>query len=124
MYKIVSIIVTYNNRYKFVEKVVNSCFNEGVSLVIIVDNASEVDSELYFVQLEKNDNRIRLIRNDINLGSAGGFKVGISFLFKNIKEDFVWLLDDDNVRQYGSLNSVILKIIRIIILWDLEFKIF
>lgn len=106
-YKITVILVTYSNRKEYVKIVIKAAFNEGVSDIVLVDNASDSVSQKYYDELAKNNSRIHLIRNKKNLGSAGGFKVGISFLLFNLSPDYIWFLDDDNVPQSGSLESLI-----------------
>lgn len=105
--KIVAIIVTYSERHKYVEEVIQKAFYEGVDEIVLVDNASQVESREYYDNLIKADKRVQLLRNDENLGSAGGFKAGIEYVIKNLSPDYVWLLDDDNVPQQGSLKTLV-----------------
>lgn len=101
------IIVTYGNRAFLVKEVINASFEQGVDNIVLVDNASYADCQALYDDLIKDDKRVHLLRNDENLGSSGGFKVGLEYVIKNLSPDFVWLLDDDNVPQQGSLKSLV-----------------
>ena len=50
MMKITAIIVTYSDRFHLLKQVLDSCFEEGVSNIIIIDNNSHKNSK---IQLEK-----------------------------------------------------------------------
>ncbi len=104
---ITAIVVTYSQRSEYVKKVLKAAFDEGIAEVVLVDNFSHRESQLYYDELVKIDHRIHLIRNDKNLGSAGGFKAGIAFLLSNLSPEYIWFLDDDNVPQTGSLSTLI-----------------
>jgi GT2 family glycosyltransferase len=105
--KITTVIVTYANRHGLCEQVITSAFNEGVANIILVDNASATESAQVYEQMALEDKRIQLIRHNENLGSAGGFKAGLKFVAQDLQTDFIWLLDDDNVPQVGSLTALI-----------------
>lgn len=95
--KVVCVIVTYGNRLYTLEKVVDGCLKNGVDKIIIVDNASE--------NIIPDYQRCEVIRLPENIGSAGGYKVGLEHAHKT-DCDFVWLLDDDNVPQENALNDL------------------
>jgi GT2 family glycosyltransferase len=102
-----ALIVTYANRYKFVEQVVEALIREGISTIILVDNASADESKIFYKNLVEKNSKIKLIQHSQNLGSAGGFHSGLEFILNNIISDFIWILDDDNVPDIGSLNNLI-----------------
>jgi GT2 family glycosyltransferase len=102
-----ALIVTYANRYKFVEQVIDALIREGLTSIILVDNDSAEESKSYFKNLIDNNSKIKLIQHSENLGSAGGFHSGLQFIINNINSDFIWILDDDNVPNIGSLNNLI-----------------
>ena len=105
--RVVAIVVTYAKRHEYVEKVMHEVFHEGVSEVVLVDNASQLESRAVYDELVQSEKRIHLIRNDENLGSSGGFKAGLQYALSYLRPDFLWLLDDDNVPQRGSLKSLV-----------------
>jgi GT2 family glycosyltransferase len=101
---IYAVTVTYSDRYNFLEKTVNGAFKAGASKVIIVDNASTIDSKKNMDLLSKKDKRIKIIRFSKNKGSAGGFKKGLEYARKQEDCNFIWLLDDDNVPKKNALT--------------------
>ena len=99
--KINVVTVTYGERFDFLKKTLDAVISDSkVDKIILVDNGSSngtgIDSYI------KNDskNKIVLIRNKENRGSAGGYKAGIAEARKNVS-DYVLLLDDDNVMEDG-----------------------
>ncbi len=73
--------------------------------IIVVDNASSDGSA------EKIKNlfpQITLIKNEKNLGFAGGNNVGIKYALKDGAE-YVWLLNNDAVVEKDSLSSLVHK---------------
>lgn len=102
-----ALIVTYANRYKFVEQVVEALIREGISAIVLVDNASSEESKCYYKKLIESNSKIQLIQHSQNLGSAGGFHSGLEFILNNTNTDYIWILDDDNVPEIGSLNNLI-----------------
>lgn len=74
----------------------------GVCSVIVVNNASD-----YVIDDRIADERVTLLNNTENRGSAGGYSQGIQFAFKNSDADFIWLLDDDNLPDENALSELI-----------------
>jgi GT2 family glycosyltransferase len=102
-----ALVVTYANRYKFVEQVIEALIREGISTIVLVDNASSDESNSYYKNLIETNSKIKLIQHSQNLGSAGGFHSGLEFILNNTNTDYIWILDDDNVPDIGSLNNLI-----------------
>lgn len=101
--RVVAVTVTYGDRWKFLSQVVDSVVNENnLEKLIIVDNAS-VNKKEIDEYVSKNKDKIVLIRNEKNEGSAGGFARGISYV-RNLDCDYVLLLDDDNVAE-GAISQ-------------------
>ena len=103
--KVCVVIVTYGNRFRFLKQVIDACLREGVEKIIVVDNASHPESKNKLKELEsKLRDKIKVIYLDENTGSAGGYKRGLQEAYKCEKCEFIWLLDDDNEPQKGSLK--------------------
>ena len=73
--------------------------------IIVVDNHSTDDS---IIKLESIDN-IFIIKNDSNVGFAGGNNVGIEYALKK-SADYVLLLNNDTVVDKDFLSNLIKKI--------------
>ena len=73
--------------------------------VIVVDNDSRgKDAEVLRCRFA---DYIRLIRNDKNLGFAGGVNVGIRYAQSNCKPDFLLLLNNDTVVAADFLTKMV-----------------
>ena len=102
------VTVTYGNRSHLLAKVVESCIQERVQSIIIVDNGSTQESKENIDNLvAQNPNLIDWISLDENFGSAGGYKRGLMRARELSSCDYIWVLDDDNVPQQGALESLL-----------------
>ncbi len=101
------IVLAYGNRTKHLQKVLNAVLQQGVGHIIVVANAVIDDTHQLLADIKKNHHeRIEIIASDENLGSAGGYALGLSSAMKR-PFDFIWLLDDDNLPQNGSLEALL-----------------
>lgn len=104
-YNICVVTVTYGDRWQFLEQVIKAVLTlENVTNLIVIDNAS-----VYNVGdkcSEMGDARIKVIPQQENIGSAGGYKIGLEYFKNNTQADFVWLLDDDNLPNKGALEKL------------------
>ncbi|MVN20006.1 glycosyltransferase family 2 protein [Mucilaginibacter arboris] len=107
-YKVCVLTVTYGNRWAFLGQVLKRVLSfEQVSQVIIVNNASDYEVIKEVQQLA--DNRLQVIDNAENKGSAGGYKQAIEYAHRFIDTDFIWLLDDDNLPDENALKKLLQK---------------
>jgi len=104
-YNICVLIVTYSNRWQFLAQVLErvSAF-ENVTDIVVVDNASAYSVAGNCKQLA--DEKIKVITNKENLGSAGGYKIGLEYFKQESGANFVWLLDDDNLPAIDALDQL------------------
>ena len=102
--KVCSVIVTYGDRFHLLKQVIEACYKEGVYRVIVIDNASEENSKKKLQELDKNEDRLKVIYLDENTGSAGGYKRGLQEAYECEECEHIWLLDDDNKPQKKSLK--------------------
>lgn len=95
--KVAVISVTYGSRWKFLSKVADSVISDPHLLTfIIVDNASS--DRIKISEYASKHNKVHHIKNETNLGSAGGFAQAIEYA-RNLPCDYILLLDDDNVPE-------------------------
>ena len=105
-YNICVVTVTYGNRLAFLQQVLQSVISHPlVSNVIIVDNASDYDIEKEMLALV--DNKIILLKQTDNTGSAMGYQTGLKYAHTQTNADFILLLDDDNVPDENALNTLL-----------------
>lgn len=108
--KVIAITVTYADRSSYVIKQVERLLEIGVFQIIVVDNHSVDNSRFKFIELaEKCYKKVIIHHLNENLGSAGGFAIGLE-IAKSLNGDYVWLFDDDNLPQLDALESLQRKI--------------
>ena len=73
--------------------------------IIVVDNNSS-DPDFEIIQNRSGDSIDKIIRNDKNLGFAGGNNVGIQYALENGAE-FIMLLNNDTVVEKDFLSNLI-----------------
>ncbi|MEH6305047.1 glycosyltransferase [Olivibacter sp. CPCC 100613] len=101
-YNVCVLTVTYGNRWAFLKQILDRVLSfENVVDIIVVDNGTEYDLQAALSQL--NNPLVTLLQQPENLGSAGGYKVGLSHFVADSKADFIWLLDDDNLPEVDAL---------------------
>ena len=100
--KIASVIVTFN-RLEKLKLTVEKTLKEDVDLCIVVNNASTDGTKAWLDCL--NDERLRIINLNENIGGAGGFNRG--FYEAAHKSDVDWIVcyDDDAYPQSGSISK-------------------
>lgn len=102
--KVAVVTVTYGSRWVFLSKVLNSVIDDvHLEKVIILDNASANKEEIERYS-ENHPGKIVILRNEKNVGSAGGFNQALAEA-REISCDFVLLLDDDNVPEKGAMGN-------------------
>ncbi|WP_256010685.1 glycosyltransferase [Desertivirga xinjiangensis] len=105
-YNICALIVTYGDRWEFLKQVVLRVLSFAeISDVLIVDNASVYDVSRNCLSLD--DQRIKVLVQGKNTGSAGGYKAGLKHFEQYTTADLVWLLDDDNLPDTQALDHLI-----------------
>ena len=106
--KICAIIVTYGNRFAYLSQVIHTLLQYENVQVIVVDNNSVLESKNKLLSLKKqNENKIKILYMKKNVGSSGGYKIGIEYVNKAIECDFLWLLDDDNQPKENALSVLL-----------------
>ena len=114
--QITAVIVTYADRFNLLKQVISACFKNGVSNIVVVDNNSHKNSKNQLkALLEKNKDKIAVVWNTTNLGSAKAYKQGLQEVKSKDNYDYIWLLDDDNKPKEKALElSTILQMTRLL----------
>ncbi len=104
--KITALIVTRNRKYTVVE-CINSLLKQTYALddIIVVDNSSSDGTVNCLKENYHNYSNIKILELKENIGSAGGFYLGIK---EALKEGFewVWLMDDDALASPDALEKL------------------
>lgn len=104
--EVTAVIVTYGDRATYVQQVVEALVGQGISQVILVDNASADESAfIYHKMASRIPDQFYYLPLDSNTGSAFGYKHGITYAQK-LASEFIWLLDDDNLPEEGALQEL------------------
>lgn len=101
--KVTVVTIMYGDRWKFLSQVISATMKDShVTKMIIVDNGSVNKEEIENGTKEYGE-RVVILRQEKNLGSAGGFAVGIEYARSTVC-DFVLLLDDDSIPEEGFVD--------------------
>ncbi len=102
---ITAVTVTYGDRWCYLEVLLRHLEDEElVCDVVVVDNASKKNIAESCVS--SGFTKARVIRQAKNLGSAGGYKIGIESA-NALSNDYIMLYDDDVVTSLGSLERLL-----------------
>jgi len=102
-----AIILAYGARTEQLHKVFSSIMEQGVGHVIIVANAVITATHQILYDLKDiYPGQLEILSSNENLGSAGGYALGLNTAFKKSYEYF-WLLDDDNLPREGALAALL-----------------
>lgn len=105
--KTAAVIVTYSDRFNFLEKTVNSLLKQDISEIIIVSNNSSASSSRKMHELGKiHKDMISVVDLQKNNGSAVAFNRGVEAALKSDGIDYIWMLDDDNYTEENSLEKL------------------
>lgn len=95
--KIVFVILNYNTHIETSECIssIEGKIDTDDFKILIVDNASAEDDYNLLMHEYENDNKVKIIRNDQNLGYANGNNAGIEFVNSHWNPEFVAVINSD-----------------------------
>ena len=101
-HSLVSVIIPTRNRSQLLSRALNSVLKQSYAPIeiLLIDDASEDDTENELQTLRETDNRLYIFRNSRPLGGSASRNVGI----KNAKGKFIAFLDDDDEWLEGKLE--------------------
>lgn len=104
---VAAVVLTHGDRAGFCLRVVPEVLEQGCGSVVVVDNGSADASATALRDLAlAHPGRVHLLRLADNLGSAGGFAVGMAMAL-TLGTDSIWILDDDNLPRPGCLATAL-----------------
>ena len=102
---LVSVIIPYYNKKKFINKTINSAINQSykhIEIVIVYDD--ENTDDLKFInEIKKKDKRIVIIQNQKKEGAGNSRNIGIS----NSNGKYIAFLDADDTWEKSKLEKQI-----------------
>ncbi len=100
-----ALVVTYGNRWNYLTRVVDYLTAQPyINKIVLIDNNSSYDIRS---KLSQFPDKIILMQPGKNLGSAGGYNLGLRYLHENYIDQFIWLLDDDNLPETKALEMLL-----------------
>ena len=99
---LVSVIIPYYKKKKFIKETINSIKNQtykNLEIIIIYDDEDLTDLE-YIKKLKKSDKRIKIIINKINLGAGRSRNLGI----KKSSGRYIAFLDADDLWKKNKIK--------------------
>ena len=104
--KVTAVTIMYGDRWKFLSQVVTAVMRDPyIAKLIIVDNGAAIKGQIKEGVKQYMD-RVVVLETGKNLGSAGGFAMGIEYA-RGTECDFVYILDDDSVPEDNSVSMFI-----------------
>ena len=104
--KVTAVTIMYGDRWKFLSQVVEAVMRDPyITTFVIVDNGSKNKLEIE-EGVKVYGNRVVVLRQEKNLGSAGGFAKGLEYA-RTTDSDFVFLLDDDSVPEDNTIEQLL-----------------
>ena len=103
---VTAVIVTYGDRFHFLEKVITALKKERIDKIVLVLNGVLPRSKKELLKLKSKEPILHLLDLNKNTGSAGGFYNGIKKAIA-LNTDFIWLLDDDNNPEKKALIKLL-----------------
>jgi hypothetical protein len=95
-----AVIVTYGDIFYLLKQVMDACYKESLSKIIVVYNDSIESSKIELKKYEnKNKNILKMIYLNESTGFTGGYKRGLEEAYTDEEYDFIWLIDDNNPQQ-------------------------
>jgi GT2 family glycosyltransferase len=99
------VTVTYGERWALLVQMLKRLESDSaVDRIIVVEN-STVASVTPRVA-EAGFRKVIVVKSRLNLGSAGGFKLGLEEA-KTYHPTWIWLLDDDNLPESTALETIL-----------------
>jgi hypothetical protein len=105
-FPLVSVVVLTYNNWRFTEACLASLRQDSDYPhleIIVVDNASTDETRDRLCEFERQDDRVRVVLNDANLGFAAGNNVGL----RAARGEYAILLNNDTVVTRGWVRDLI-----------------
>lgn len=100
------VTVTYGDRWKLLRETADSVLRErGVSLIIVANGVARGTMRNIDDYCQAHPGRIRVIRNDVNEGSAPAFASALQEAYRD--ESAILILDDDNPVEPETLPRLV-----------------
>ena len=102
---LVSVIIPYYKKRKFISETLDSAINQSyksLEIIIIYDDVNKTDIE-FLKKIAKKDNRIKIIENSEKMGAGKSRNIGI----EQSKGKYIAFLDADDIWHLDKLKKQI-----------------
>lgn len=106
---VIAVTVTYNSS-NFLRRQLEALALSTVQLykIVVIDNYSNDEHREAILKLSKQYNNVLVVRQNENLGGAGGFEKGVEYAISNYpKNEWIWIMDDDAFPKQDCLEKLI-----------------
>jgi GT2 family glycosyltransferase len=101
------LIVTYGNRSALFSRVFERILEESIDRIIVVNNKASAESEDCLKKFKNEySDKFEIINLSKNTGTAFAFKTGLEYISSIDECKYIWLLDDDNLPEKGTLSKL------------------
>lgn len=102
------IILCYGDRLSYLKRVLDSVCSNNPGKIVLIANAVSADVMREIQgRTSINHSMYYPVISETNLGSAGGYALGIGEAISRFKYKYYWLLDDDNCPEDDALDALI-----------------
>lgn len=102
--RVAAVTIMYGDRWKFLSEVVKATMRDPhIVHMVIVDNGVTYPDQIKEGVAIYGD-KVTVLETGRNLGSAGGFAVGLEHA-RGLEADYIFVLDDDSVPEEGFVQS-------------------
>lgn len=103
--RLVAVVVTHNRLAKLQVTLERLLANSSADLegVVVVDNASSDGTGDWLAT--SGSPRLIVMRNNANVGGAGGFEIGVNLAMARFNPDWIVVMDDDARPAPGALSA-------------------
>ena len=112
-FPLVTIVVATYRRINSLQKAIDSLLSQtykNIEIIVVDDNADDYwNGEVQnVIDLYKDEEKIKYIKNELNLGSANTRNVGIN----NSNGEYITFLDDDDIYLPKKVENQVLEMIK------------
>ena len=102
------LVLCHGDRLEYLKKTLDAVDRNEPGRIILIANAV---SQRVWQEIEpravEQSTKYSIVSSEVNLGSAGGYALGIETALSLPEFEFLWLLDDDNCPTDRALDSLL-----------------
>lgn len=107
--KVVVVTVTYNSS-QYLKRQIEALMRSTVQIekIVVVDNKSNDEHWKNVRKMALDNSKIDLLRQEENLGGAGGFEKGVEYVLEKYPlYNWLWIMDDDAFPREDCLENLL-----------------